>query len=91
MFLLSFRASDYVIVLESSTESMMLGCLTSSWFFSSWPTSESSILKPQLFYAGSHSICDAVWLLMTEKDMEVLLSSYDQAWVALCTKGHCDP
>ena len=58
MFLISFEASNDVMVLAPSLLSMMLGFLTSSWFFSSCPTSVRNILRPQVLCAGFHSICN---------------------------------
>ena len=80
------------MVLAPSMTSMMFGCLTTSWFLSFWPTSSRNTLKPHVFCAGSHSMCDESWLLIMDLVIEVLFySSCNRSGVAAWTNIFCDP
>ena len=75
MFLLSLEARDDVTVSSPHVVSMMLVFLTSSWFFSPYPTSVRNILRPQVFCARSQCISNEAWLLATDLVVEALFSS----------------
>ena len=75
MFLLNFEASDDEMVFVPSMMSMILGCLNACWCLSSSPISARNILRMQVFCAGSYSMRDEAWLLMTELVAGVLFSS----------------
>ena len=75
MLLLSFKASDEVMVLYSSVMSKILGYLNTSSRLSSSPTSVRNILRLQVFWDGSHSACVESWLLVMYPVVKVLFSS----------------